>query len=242
MEVCIADFSSQLPQTLSLRDNELVAPDNPHSIPNLLQGNATVFVGHLYAAYSSEYAHLTEEKFKEHFGHDKNFKIMRLLRYAFWNEYELACRQDRKINLANVWSGICAQATFNKHFEEPLYAAYITSRPAKLSVIQQDLIYLAYEQMETILAMKHIDSKGVPDTRLIREKLNILKNLEDRHSGGVIEKKQIHQITENVTGKPEDNLKGQAQYDKLKEEIAALKEKLGQDALSDIIDVPYKEV
>lgn len=228
--------------TVAEDENELLAPANPHSLLNLLD-NSPKFSRNLVLAQNSKYADCTDEQFRAHFGHDKQFKNMRLLRLSFWNEHEQACRQNRKMNLTNVFSGICSAITFNRYINEMLYVAYMTTRPVKLSLVQQDLIYLAYQQMEDILSMNHIDSRGNPDTKLIREKLNILKNLEDRHSGGVIERKQVQQETRIVAGvEGTDKLKNEDEYRRLLKEITDLKEKLGPDALADIEVAAFKVV
>jgi hypothetical protein len=225
-------------------ENTPLDRENPNSIISRI-GKAQKFEEALAKAMESEeFEQLrTEKDFKEAFGNDKNFKIMKHLRFSFWNEYNKSVDSQKKMSLERVYSGVCYPKEFHKFIKEDLYLTFIVTVPASIELVQQELIQLGYEKMEEVLEQEIQNPDGTLNTNLIKEQVKILENLENRRWGGVVHRAQIHNKTD-LTTSHEGTTEGSNEKLRLEEKVAALKLELAGEKKqsSSAIEVDYKEV
>ena len=94
--------------------------------------------------------------------------------------------------------------------------------------------------MEEILNIPTIDDDGRVNTNLIKEKVKILENLENRRWGGVVHRAQIHNKTD-VTTEQKESTNESVDKQLLLERVKKLELELGHPA-SSALEVEYKEV
>ena len=221
------------------RGNDALDPDNKKSLYNLLRHDNTLLVKLKKESVQKMIREgLNEEDFKQKFGHDKNYRVLRRLRHQFWNEFNIVCSNHAEFLPAHrVYSGIMTKDAFYKLMNDDFYAAFLLTQPQNVSLIQQDLLYEGYKHLEEVLEMSIYDDKGRVDNKLITHKIKIIEMLEDRLNGSVVQRTQgyVENVNRNEGTKPES----EEQYLSLKEEVAKLKADLGK---KDVEDAKFIEV
>lgn len=222
--------------------DEIGTENDPNSLVSRLSKKAEGFKGLIAKALDSDYGQLTTEKeFIKAYGEGKDYEIVRLLRFSFWQEHAYSIEKGNTMVLDRVYTGICRSDKFTKLLKQPLNVMYLITRPIKLEIMQASLIQYGYEEIKKILNLPIEDAKGNVNVSLIKEKVKILENLENRHYGGVVQRAQVHQKTEiehkNVS--PE-KLAGQ-EKELLLTQIAELEKRLGKKKKGIIEDAEIVE-
>ncbi len=173
----------------------------------------------------------TDHEFKALFGHDKNYTLLRRLRFAFWNQYnEAQGAVNPNMVIARVHSGLTTYPTFMKLMNDDLYATFVLTQPHNIRLIQQDLLYEGYRHFEEILEADIYDDKGRVQSSLIGHKIRIIEMLQNRLEGSIVQRQQIYSEEVRTDNSP----KNEQDVAKLREEIASLKKDLGKDALPEV--------
>ena len=180
---------------------DFYAPGNPHALVNLLPDKVREAVKRIPVNY------LTMEERKLQVEANAG-ETERLLRTSFWEEYTLATDNKRNMSIDKVYTGACSREFFYRYIvANPLKLAYLV-RPMKAYMLRmKELLDLAQDQMREIMLLPILDKKGVPNTKLIAEKVKIMILTENRVKGTVVQKiatqsKNLHVHT-NADGKLE---------------------------------------
>jgi hypothetical protein len=121
-----------------------------------------------------------------------------LLRIAFWNEYNVAQQCGRKMNLSNVYAGVCHQMIWQKTISNSFTLAYIISPPPASYLKLEYLMNKGLEQIEDILSLPHVKKDGSPDARMADVKYRITQDLINRVKGQVIQRVEVKSQNLNV--------------------------------------------
>lgn len=120
------------------------------------------------------------------------------LRMGFWQEYEQAAREDRPMVLANVYSIVCGQSTFERVFyKTPERMAFLLSKPASYAAIVEETLIQGMKRLRSILELPDVDSKGRPIPKMLEIKMKITAMMDFRIHGAPTQK--IEQKTLNLT-------------------------------------------
>lgn len=148
------------------------------------------------------------------------------LRVAFWEEHDRATRTNTKMVLTNMISGVCTPSYFIKHISSNSYKmAYVVRPPTNIWVATNETLLYAIEEMRSILAIPNHDSKGRVNTALIKEKVNLYRELYNRVKGMTVQKVQVDQrnLNVNVNNKSAPQA---ASLDEIEDKIRHLEESL----------------
>lgn len=113
------------------------------------------------------------------------------LRLAFWLEYERCVqRQEKKINLCNVYAGICVEEYFYQHYLSNQYRlAFMLCPPQSYSVKMQEMMELGLARLREIMTMDMIDEKtGKVDTRIAKLVMQAAVLVDLRVKGAVAQR------------------------------------------------------
>ena len=145
------------------------------------------------------------------------------LRVNFW----------RQQNPEDAFMGVCGREVFEKYISDPFKLAYLLCEPANYQVKVSETIDLGLDQMREILLLPNLDDNGAPNSKLIANKLNIFKHLDERAFGMAQVNHNINIGSQNI--KPAMQLSHNMSEDDL---MAKLREVSSQD----VIPVPAKVV
>lgn len=189
-------------------------------------GDVAVEIGR--ARTDKEYNYLLKD--------DELFSTTRRLRHQFWNIFnQTVGLRKSKIAIPTVYAGIVSKAAFYKILECDIRATYILSQPHDIKTIQRDLLYEGYRYLDEIMAIPVVDALGRPDHKVIQTKLNIIKMMEDRISGSVVQREQKY--IENVS-KGDKPMESQENLNELRAEVDRLKLSMGKQ----IEEADFKEI
>lgn len=164
-------------------------PNNPKSLFNLLSSTYQEHftrVKNSFLGDTSEWVRIKEIK------HLTEFPLIRKLRQSFWIEYDNAVKGDRKMNMVNVWPGICITLDgFHDIMEKDHYAAFIFTKPTAKDAKEKALLEFAYEQIEKILAASHLTKDGLMNHGAAKLKIEVWKHLDERVHGGVVKQVRV---------------------------------------------------
>lgn len=119
------------------------------------------------------------------------------LRLAFWDEYFVASDNNKKMRVESVYPRVCSRDYFYRVFiADDLNLAYMMRPPVEYTLKMRSLLELGHRQIEKVLRMPLINSKGQPDAKLIAEVVKIVALLDNRVKGSVTQKVQIEQKTQ----------------------------------------------
>ena len=182
----------------------------------------------------------TEKEFHYLLKDDENYATTRRIRHQFWNVFNHAISLDKpKITNTSIYSGIVSKQAFEKLIECDFRATYIFTQPYDIQAIQHDLLYEGYRYLDEIMAIPIMDSRGKPDHKAIQTKINIIKMMEDRLHGSVVQREQKY--IENVEKKELHPMDSQKNLDLLQDEVNKLRKKLGKDVEVETAEVVEKD-
>lgn len=143
----------------------------------------------------------TDQEWKEIFKKSKYRAILRRLRFQFWNLFNSHISHGKTIYPASIYKGVCSKFVFDRLMKEEENVAYVFSQPSDIKNIQKTLLYEGYAQLEDILEMDNV-IPGIPAL-----KLSIVKMLEDRTEGSVVQR--AHTIKEETTPQSIEELRAE---------------------------------
>jgi len=129
------------------------------------------------------------------------------LRYLFWQEYENAVLDNRKMIMNNVHSLVCDAKAFQRLFlgTLPYRVAFLLCRPAAYQHTLNEMLLHGMKRMRQILDLPEIDEKGKINTKIIELKLKVTAMVDMRVHGAPTQK--VHQITQNIGGAARSDVK-----------------------------------
>lgn len=177
----------------------------------------------------------TEREFNYLLKDDENYPVARRLRHQFWNVHNHTMTMGKaKFNITAVHRGLISQQKFNKLLDDDIIASFILTPPFDIKSIQHDLLYEGYRHLDEIMQIPVMDDRGRPDHKAIATKIQIIKMMEDRIHGSVVQREQKY--IENINS--QESVSAEAKTEELKAEVEKLRIELGKT----IPDADFKEV
>lgn len=218
-------------EDIDIRDEE-----NPNSIINLVPGS----VANAIKMIPLDVLCMPEAELKEAARADI---VENRLRHAFWLEYGHAVLGKRKMNMAQVYNGVCRREYFNQHVVTNSFRmAFILTPPPDYKVQMAELLTLGLSQIREILTLPttSINQKTGEiqvDARLAGVKARIVEDLMTRTHGHPLKSIEVTSKNMNV------NVDATAQADPreivdLDQRIKELERELGGGSDRKLIDVP----
>ena len=171
----------------------------------------------------------TEREFNYLLKDDPDYSAARRIRHQFWNVFNNTISLAKtKFNMTAVYRGILSQQKFNKLLDCDIKTVFILTPPFDVKTIQHDLLYEGYRALDEVMQIPIIDDRGKPDHKAIATKIQIIKMMEDRIHGSVVQREQkfiesVNKDTGNTTQKIED----------MKAEVEKLRIELGKATVED---------
>ena len=121
------------------------------------------------------------------------------LRMKFWNEYERAAALGERMNLPNIYLGVCSPDYFqNRYILMPEKVAWMLCPPASYVVKMEEALAYGVEQLRDILELPLVDAKGRPDMKLAELKAKIVAMLDIRVKGAIVQKVENKTTSLNI--------------------------------------------
>lgn len=140
------------------------------------------------------------------------------LRLRFWDEYDRAQQKMDPMNMRNIFSGICFQEFFYKHYlRRPEKVAWLLTPPVSYQVKMEEALAFGIEQMRDILQLEHTTEGGSHNVKLMALKMKIVAMLDVRINGSVVQRVEQKNLNLNYEARSVD----QAIQDLTMEEIEA---------------------
>jgi hypothetical protein len=168
------------------------------------------------------------------------------LRHSFWLEYGHALLGDRKMNMAQVYNGVCRREYWNQQIiTNSFKLAYILTPPPDYKVQMAELLTLGLAQLRDILTMplatEHPKTgEMVVDARLAAVKARIVEDLMTRSHGHPL--RQIEVTSKNMNLNVEVASEAQAETRDVAELDAKIKQLEGELSKQKALDVQGKRV
>jgi hypothetical protein len=211
--------------------NPLKDPDNPRSVINITPHS----ISHNLQYIPDSTFEMSERDLRKIV--EPTLECERI-RVAFWREYDKACEAKKNMNLSNVYSGICTQSWFLRHYtKDPFRLAYILIPPIDYEVSMIEALNTSIEQMREILAISNIDEKGKPNTKLMDTKVKIYESLLDRVKGAVPNRIESRNLNLNVEKKADETAPKLKSMKEIDERLKLLE----AQANGEIIDVQAQD-
>lgn len=131
------------------------------------------------------------------------------LKISFWDEYRSAMRMKRVMTLAKIRQNICSHEYFMQNIVENKWAlAWILSPPADELLVQRELLKVGYDRMREVMHLPFYEKKvkrikdpmtgklkmqteKVLNVQLIKVVHDMVKTLEDRINGSIVQRQQV---------------------------------------------------
>lgn len=165
-------------------------------------------------------------------------KLDHTLRLAFWKEYDLAQHENRMMNMGVLYIGICESPQFSNLWRFPHKVAWIVNRPLSYDSMMTEALEFGLSQLRDILELDHLVGKKL-NTQLIAAKIKIVKMLDDRIKGAVLQRIEQKSIGVNVhtTDKQVASLAMNGSMEEIERKLADLRKRDNGDGVYEIKDV-----
>jgi hypothetical protein len=179
-----------------------------------------------------EYFEKTERELLQELGPKADQTLLRL-KVSFWEEYRHAFRQNRPMLIQNIIAGVCHNMTLQKAIKDPLKLAYLICPPPQEIHVQKQIINVGLQKLLEAVQLpfwketysyeynkhgKKVVTHSIKvDTTLLREIHSIVRTMQDRVHGAVIQRAQIQSknMNVNVQKATPENLEGEVDLDTL---------------------------
>lgn len=121
------------------------------------------------------------------------------LRVSFWGEYAAAQLRHRPIRASYIFSGICSRQYFYEAIlKNPLRMAWLLCQPVDYTKALDEILHKGLEELRAVLAMDN-RLQGKPNTPLIMAKLEIVKFVDMRVKGSIVQRQMhLHASTKEI--------------------------------------------
>lgn len=182
-------------------------------------------------------------------------KTINRLRIAFWKEFDHAQNHKCKMNMANVYRGICTQEYFSMVLsdENVRNAVWILLPRTNYAIVMEEALDKANERLREIIEMPiyemkqikgkdgKVRQKRVPNAKIAEIILKAQKALDERVKGAVVQKVEQKSLNYSVNEQRKEGVITDIEVNAeiIEAEIREL-EKENQNKVSPDIN-PYKE-
>lgn len=127
--------------------------------------------------------------------------ILERARVSFWREHERAIARGTKMQMINVYSGICSKSMFQSYITNSYKLAYLCTPPMDFDIAITEALNLGIAQLRDILATPHVDQEGKIDHNLLKAKISITKDFTDRTRGLAVQRIEQKSVSFNYEKK-----------------------------------------
>lgn len=233
-----ADMTEESTELQVIADYEVYDPSNEASLQKMFK-ETSIIPGRITALAGEINLGRSDESFKSILSSHKDYKTARRLRLQFWNMYNIFSMSKAKTPLpvTSVYNGIATTHKFHEIVKDDKLATFIFSQPLKVKMIQEDLLYEGYRQMEEIMEASIYNKDGIVDPRIVTHKLKIINMLEDRVNGSVVQRSQSY--VEQTSKFEKGHIETPEELDAVKAEIQKLKKSLGKQ---EVVDAKFTDI
>lgn len=169
--------------------NEMIIRDvnHPRAIINLVPEAVVNAIMRL----PEELIDVGEAELRAHF-EDPNVKhkvsvLDDRIRFMFWKEYDNAQTNMRQMIMTHVYYGLCSKESFYLLLQNKRRVAWMLCPPADYMLAAEEALTFGLEQLRDILAKPHVSMMGNVDAKAAGVKLEIVKMLDARVKGAIIQ-------------------------------------------------------
>jgi hypothetical protein len=184
-----------------LDSREIIIKDksNPRSLINLVPEAVQNAIERLPAEYvdRSEPELLTIFKERKY----EPDPLVYRLRAMFWKEYDRAQCNGSKMQMAHVYMGICSKDYFYVVLQNKEKVSMILCPPVDYMLAAEEALIFGIEQLRDILALKHTTISGAIDQKAAQVKVEIVKLLDSRVKGAVVQTTKNLNVNVNAEAK-----------------------------------------
>lgn len=199
-------------------ENSILDRNNPGSLINMVPAT----LGEAIQRVPESLLGLAEQELKEELaelGQVPNLAVHRL-RVSFWNEYSNAQVDKRKMVMHRIYHEVCNDKTwFNLLKFKPGHLAWILCPLPAYAVRAEEALLQGIDQLRDILMQSHLDFKGQLDAKKAAVKVEIVKFLDQRVKGAIIQKTQNLHAHLKAPEKPSEQPKTLEEVEKRMREL-----------------------
>lgn len=159
-----------------------------------------------------------------------SFTLSRI-RMSFWNEYEKANQQNRKMHLAKIIAGICTETVFKKKLlSDHARLAYVLVPPKDYVITTKEALDAGLDNLRKIVTANVVDDEGNLIAKSADVVLKAIALLDMRVKGAVVQRIDQRSLNVNVNKDvtPQDSRPPQT-LEELERQLEAVKHKLVRD-------------
>lgn len=109
------------------------------------------------------------------------------IRFMFWREYDNAQTNMRQMIMTHVYYGICSRESFYLLLQNKQRVAWMMCPPPDYMLAAEEALTFGLEQLRDVLTKPHVSMMGVVDAKAAGVKLEIVKMLDARVKGAIIQ-------------------------------------------------------
>jgi hypothetical protein len=167
--------------------NEMIIRDqsHPRSVVNLVP----VAVANAILRLPEDYVDKDEDTLRIIF-EERQWKPSTLddrIRFSFWKEYDSAQSNVRQMIMTHVYYGLCSRESFYLLIQNKQRVAWMVCPPADYMLAAEEALTYGLEQLRDILSRPHVSMVGTVDAKAAGVKLEIVKMLDSRVKGAIIQ-------------------------------------------------------
>lgn len=122
------------------------------------------------------------------------------LRIKFWDEYDRAQADNSRMEVKNIFAGICVREYFYGHYlAKPEKVAWMMCAPASYEVKMEEALAFGIEQLRDILELDHVSASGRIDVKLLELKAKIVAMMDQRVKGAVVQRVENKNMNLNIS-------------------------------------------
>jgi len=170
------------------------------------------------------------------------------LKIQFWDEYELANRENRHLILSNIVFGVCTKEYFSRFLERAVNVAWLVTPRPSYKIRIAELIEKGLDQVEKIFLLEP-NKDGTNAVSIGQLKLSALRMLDMRKHGGYTQRIEQKSLVKEIKDDPKTQAGSptESSVEELEAEVAELERRirLGKNqngALLDVTPVPVLDV
>lgn len=178
--------------------------DNPQSMLSVIKSKE--FRDVLIQAYNNrpELFDKDEEDLSHHLkaqgrGHAPTIVDNRM-RLSFWHEFEKCQTNNRRIYATNIYGGICTEEYFyHNYLKDPEKVAWMLCPPASYVTIMEETLQFGMTQIRQVMQRASpLRKDGTVDIKLLEMYIKIIKMVDDRVKGGIVQRMESKSLEIHV--------------------------------------------
>lgn len=152
------------------------------------------------------------------------------LRLSFWNEYENAIQNNRKMHIAKVMAGVCTENVFRKKvLADHIKLAFLLSPPKDYVITIKESLDAGLDNLRAIVSAKVLNEDGTLDTKAADVVLKAIALLDMRVKGAVVQRIDQRSLNVNVNRDVTPASDKPQSLEELERELERVKQKLVKD-------------